>query len=309
MRIKKSFRLALVLLCIGGGVFPFCALARAQAQDADSKVFIDASQTAAPPQPLSFAIGGKSPDGHVLGANSRYLTLDGKPWFPVMGEFHYSRYPAEYWEEEILKMKAGGIEIVSTYIFWIHHEEIEGQFDWSGQRDLRRFVQLCAKHGMYVWIRIGPWDHGEVRNGGFPDWLLSKAKVRTNDPAYLSYVQRFYGEIGKQLQGLYWNDDGPIIGVQLENEYGKRGPDAGAAHISALKKLAVEAGINPPLFTVTGWPSAEPRAANDIPVFPLVASAITSPGWIFPSSYAFLRMCSAMRSLMLPVRFQFSALA
>ena len=106
-----------------------------------------------------------------------------------MGEFHFSRYPEKYWEEEILKMKAGGVQVVSTYIFWIHHEEIEGQFDWSGQRNLRRFVELCGKHGMYVFVRIGPWDHGEVRNGGFPDWLLAKAKVRTNDPVYLSYVR------------------------------------------------------------------------------------------------------------------------
>ncbi|MGC1659337.1 MAG: beta-galactosidase [Candidatus Acidiferrales bacterium] len=193
--------------------------------------------------------------------------MNSTPWLPVMGEFHFSRYPEAYWEEEILKMKAGGVQIVSTYVFWIHHEEIEGQFDWSGQRDLRHFVELCGKHGMYVFVRIGPWDHGEVRNGGFPDWLLSRAKVRTNDPAYLGYVRRYYGEIGKQLQGLYWKDDGPIIGVQLENEYGKHGPDAGAAHISALKQIALDSGINAPLFTVTGWPSADFPPQEVIPVF------------------------------------------
>src|SRR5580658_7518120 len=211
--------------------------------ESSSEVIIRATTVAPPPSVIAFPAGGRSLRGVVLSVNSRYLLRDGVPWFPVMGEFQYSRYPEAEWEDEILKMKAGGVQIVSTYIFWIHHEEIEGQFDWTGQRNLRRFVELCAKHGLYVWVRIGPWDHGEVRNGGFPDWLLTKAKVRTNDPAYLSYVQRFYGEIGKQLQGLYWNDDGPIIGVQLANEYGKRGPDAGAAHISALKKLAVESGI------------------------------------------------------------------
>src|SRR5271154_4470214 len=267
MRIKKSFRLALVLLCIGGGVFPFCALARAQAQDADSKVFIDASQTAAPPQPLSFAIGGKSPDGHVLGANSRYLTLDGKPWFPVMGEFHYSRYPAEYWEEEILKMKAGGIEIVSTYIFWIHHEEIEGQFDWTGQRNLRRFVQLCAKHGLYVWVRIGPWDHGECRNGGFPDWLLKQCPTRQIDPVYLGYVKRFYAQIGSQLKGLFWKDGGPIIGIQLENEYSARGPGKGADYILALRQLALDVGLDAPFYTITGWDDAVIPSSGVLPVF------------------------------------------
>ena len=86
-----------------------------------------------------------------------------------MGEFHYARYPASEWEREILKMKAGGVDIVATYVFWIHHEEVEGQFDWSGQRDLRRFVELCGRHGMYAWVRVGPWAHGESRNGGLPD--------------------------------------------------------------------------------------------------------------------------------------------
>jgi beta-galactosidase GanA len=113
-------------------------------------------------------VGGRSPDGHVLSANSRYLVLDGTAWFPVTAEFHFSRYPEAHWEEEILKMKAGGVQIISTYIFWIHHEELEGQFDWSGQRNLRR----------YVWIRVGRWAHGEVRNGGLPDWLLRDHATR-----------------------------------------------------------------------------------------------------------------------------------
>jgi beta-galactosidase len=230
-------------------------------------VTIDAQRPIAPPETGFFHLGGVSKSGNSISVNSRYIVKNSEPWLPVMGEFHFARYPEAYWEEEILKMKAGGVQVVSTYIFWIHHEEIEGRFDWTGQRNLRHFVELCGKHGMYVVVRIGPWVHGEARNGGFPDWVLAKSKVRTNDPAYLSYVQRFYAEIGKQLQGLYWNDDGPIIGVQLENEYGKRGPDAGAAHISALKKLAVESGINPPLFTVTGWPSADFPPQEVIPVF------------------------------------------
>ena len=162
------------------------ALAAAQAA-----VIVDASKAAVPPQALAFATGGRSADGHVLAVNSRYLLLDGRPWFPVMGEFQYTRYAAENWEQEILKMKAGGVRIISTYIFWIHHEEIEGQFDWSGRRDLRHFVELAGKHGMYVWARVGPWDHGEVRNGGLPDWLLQNTKIRQNDAAYLKHVQRF----------------------------------------------------------------------------------------------------------------------
>lgn len=233
----------------------------------DGAIVIDARVTAPAPQPLPFKLGGTSPDGHTLSANQRYLTRDGQPWFPVMGEFHYSRYPESGWEQEILKMKAGGIQVISTYVFWIHHEEIEGQFDWSGQRDLRRFLQLCAKHGLYVWIRIGPWDHGEVRNGGFPDWLLAKAAVRQNDPEYLKYVSRFFGQIGDQVKGLLWKDGGPIIGVQLENEYSARGPGKGEEHILRLQQIAREAGLDAPFYTITGWDGAVIPSRDVLPVF------------------------------------------
>ena len=116
----------------------------------------------------------RRPDGATLTLDSRSLLLNGRPWTPVMGEFHFTRYPENEWREELLKMKAGGIDIVSTYVFWIHHEEIEGQFDWSGSRNLRHFIQVCQEVDLKVFVRCGPWDHGEVRNGGFPDWLLKK---------------------------------------------------------------------------------------------------------------------------------------
>ena len=235
--------------------------------NSSSVIVIDASGAAPPPESGYLKMGGQSSSGHEIQVNSRYLTLDGRPWLPVMGEFHFSRYPEKYWEEEILKMKAGGIQIISTYIFWIHHEEVEGQFDWTGQRDLHHFAELCGKHGMYVFARVGPWAHGEVRNGGFPDWLLKKGPTRRNDPTYLSNVQRFYGEIGKQLRGLLWKNGGPVIGVQLENEYGEEGPGTGAAHIAALKQIALEAGLDVPIFTVTGWPTLDFPPGEVIPAF------------------------------------------
>jgi beta-galactosidase len=226
---------------------------------------IDASAPPKAPSELPFAVGGKSPDGHVFSANTRYLTLDGQPWFPVMGEFHFSRYPAAEWETELLKMKAGGITVVSTYVFWIHHEETEGKFDWSGQRDLRQFVSLCAKLGLHAWVRIGPWDHGEARNGGFPDWLLKLGETRSNSPAYLERVKRFYGEIGRQLKGLFWQDGGPIAGVQIENEYHPgRG---GIEHMQTLLQLAHGAGIDAPFYTATGWDNAAVPATGFLPVF------------------------------------------
>ena len=227
---------------------------------------IDASRPAAPPETGFIHLGGRSSTGHDLEINSRYLTIDGKPVLPVMGEFHFSRYPPQYWEEEILKMKAAGVNVIATYVFWIHHEEIEGQFDWSGQRDLRRFVQLCGKHGMYVYLRIGPWAHGEVRNGGFPDWLMKNTKVRTNDPDYLSHVAAFDAQIALQVNGLLWKDGGPVIGAQLENEYGLHGPGKGAEHILKLKQLAIAAGIDVPLYSVTGWPSLDFPPHDVIPV-------------------------------------------
>jgi hypothetical protein len=239
----------------------------AQDKVSASPIVIQARAAAEQPQPLPFPSGGRAPDGHTLSANDRYLIRDGEPWFPVMGEFHYSRYPESQWEKEILKMKAGGIQIVSTYIFWIHHEEIEGQFDWSGERNLRRFVELCGRHGMYVWIRVGPWDHGEVRNGGLPDWLIQKTATRENNPVYLDHVRRFYGEISKQVQGLFWKDGGPIIGVQLENEYSARGPGKGVEHIQQLRQLARDAGLDAPFYTITGWDNAVIPSRDVLPLF------------------------------------------
>lgn len=232
-----------------------------------SPIVIQATVAAAQPQTLPFPAGGRSPDGHTLSVNDRYLMRDGEPWFPVMGEFHYSRYPENRWEKEILKMKAGGIQIVSTYIFWIHHEEIEGQYDWSGQRNLRRFIELCGRHGMYVWIRVGPWNHGEARNGGLPDWLIQKTATRENNPVYLDHVRRFYGEISKQVQELFWKDGGPIIGVQLENEYSARGPGKGTEHILQLRQLAREVGLDAPFYTITGWDNAVIPSRDVLPLF------------------------------------------
>ena len=98
-----------------------------------------------------------------------YLIKNGKPWFPVMGEMHYSRYRKEWWEESLRKIKAGGVSVVSAYVIWIHHEEEENVFDFEGCRDIGTFVRLCRKVGLSVFLRIGPFVHGEVRNGGFPD--------------------------------------------------------------------------------------------------------------------------------------------
>jgi hypothetical protein len=193
-----------------------------------------------------------NPTGHEISLNSRSLLFDGQPVFPVMGEFHYSRVPQAEWRDELVKMKAGGVDIVATYVFWIHHEEIEGQFDWSGQRDLKKFLQTCNELGLKVVVRCGPWCHGEVRNGGFPDWVVAHKdwKLRSTDTNFLAAVKILYGEISKQLQGELWKDGGPVIGIQVDNEFG-----GSPNYLLALKKIAIESGIDVPLYIKTGWPA------------------------------------------------------
>ena len=207
----------------------------------------------APAQSGYFDFGmATNPAGHEISLNSRSLLFDGQPVFPVMGEMHYSRVPQAEWRYELLKMKAGGVDIVATYVFWIHHEEVEGQWDWSGQRDLRKFVQTCNELGLKAVIRCGPWCHGEVRNGGIPDWVMAHKdwKTRSTDTNFLAAVKILYGQIADQLKGELWKDGGPVIGIQVDNEF--RGSPK---YLLALKQIAIESGIDVPLYIKTGWPA------------------------------------------------------
>ena len=204
---------------------------------------------AAPPLSghLPFADAPEAAD--PIEVTSRYLTRGGRPWFPVSGEFHYSRYPAEQWEEELLKMKAGGVTAVASYLIWIHHEEIEGRVRFDGNRDLRRFAELCARHGLDFIPRVGPWSHAEVRNGGLPDWLMARdCAPRTDDPVYLEPVRTWFAAVAEQLDGLDRAHGGPIVAIQIENElYDQPG------HLLTLKRMAQEAGMSAPLWTSTAW--------------------------------------------------------
>lgn len=212
-------------------------------------------------------MGDPGPAARALRVTNQYLTIGGKPTLPVMGEFHFSRYPRGEWKDVLLKMKADGIGIVSTYVFWIYHEQIEGQFDWNGNKDLRYFLELCQRYHLMAMVRIGPWCHGEVRNGGTPDWILEKKHLRdrSDDPVYQHYVQMWYHQVAAQMKGLLYKDGGPVIGVQLDNEYrfGKKGE----AHIMWLKRTAIGAGIDVPLYTVTGWGNASVPPNEVIPLF------------------------------------------
>ncbi|HWT35441.1 MAG TPA: beta-galactosidase [Paraburkholderia sp.] len=235
---------------------------------ASTLLTVDANRPAAGPRTGMLQMGSNtSPDGSAIGINSRYLTRDGEPWLPVMGELHYARVPEAQWNDELAKVKAAGVDIVSSYVIWRYHEPRPAQFDWHGRNDLRRFVETSAKRGLLVFVRIGPWVHAEVRYGGIPAWVVDQVPARSDDPLYLQYVQRFFAQIAAQLEGLLWKDGGPVIGIQLENEYNLTGPQQGRGHIATLKQLALEAGLDVPLYTVTGWDNAVFPRREVTPVF------------------------------------------
>ena len=201
----------------------------------------------------------------IYSYNSEYLTCNGSPILPIMGEFHFSRYPEKEWRSALENMKLGGVEIAATYVFWIHHEEAEGEWDFSERRNLKAFLNCCREVGMKVWLRIGPWAHGECRNGGFPDWLVEKERrgeltLRTDDPQYLRYVDVFFTKIAEQADGYMHKDGGPVIGIQIENEYGHAGGpsdrEEGMVHMRTLRAMAENKGLTAPYFSATGWGGA-----------------------------------------------------
>ncbi len=219
-------------------------------------------------------MGSYNDPADEIQANSLYLTRKGQPWIGVMGEYHFSRDHRENWYQELCKMKAGGVNIIATYIFWIYHEEEEGIFDWSGDLDLHAFLEETRRAGMDVVLRIGPWAHGECRNGGFPDWLLEKGlNIRTNDPAYLAEVRIFFEEIYKQSHDFFKEEaGGNVIAIQLENELVDN-----EEHIATLKEMALDIGFRAPLYTVTGWNSVTGARIPVNEVLPLFGSYAALP--------------------------------
>ncbi|MGN1021459.1 MAG: beta-galactosidase [Aristaeellaceae bacterium] len=212
---------------------------------------------------------GEGPRGSI-GFTSQSMLVDGQPFFGISGEVHYSRVSPDQWEDTLIKARCGGVNLIATYVFWNVHEEVEGVFRFDGCRDIRRFVELCGKHGLMVILRIGPFDHGEMRNGGLPDWLYGKPfEVRDNNEGYLACARRLYRAIHGQVDGLYFSQGGPIVGIQLENEYMHssapweittgvanewvNGGHDGEDHIRALKQIAREEGLIAPFYTCTAW--------------------------------------------------------
>ncbi len=136
--ISTRLAMARLLLLL---LFPFLAAA--------DPLAIDLTKVVPPAATCPYGPGTtRNPQGETITADQRSFFLDGKPWIPIVGEFHYIRYPRAEWRDELLKVKAGGINTISTYVFWIHHEEAQGTFDWSDNRSLRDFIKLCQDVGL-----------------------------------------------------------------------------------------------------------------------------------------------------------------
>ena len=153
--------------------------------------------------------------------------LNGQPFIVKAAEVHYPRIPRPYWEHRIKMCKALGMNAVCIYIFWNIHEQKEGQFDFTGNNDVAEFCRLAQKNGMYVIVRPGPYVCAEWEMGGLPWWLLKKkdVRLRERDPYFMERVKIFEKKVGEQLAPLTIQNGGPIIMVQVENEYGSYGED------------------------------------------------------------------------------------
>lgn len=195
-----------------------------------------------------------NPDGEEILVTSKCLRFDGRPVVPVMGEMHYARVPEDEWRDYVRKMKEGGVNIVASYVFWCHHEEKQGEFDFSGRRDVSRFLKVCEEEGVKVVLRLGPWCHGECVEGGLPDWIIDRLcvtskKIRSTDKEFMGCVESFWTRLFKEVDGHLWKQGGAVVGIQLENECSGPWP-----YMMELKKTARRCGFDVPFYTRTGWP-------------------------------------------------------
>lgn len=184
--------------------------------------------------------------------------LDGQPLVIRSGEMHFARIPREYWRQRLEMVRALGCNTVCAYLFWNQHEPQEGLFDFKGQNDVAEYCRLAQQVGLHVILRPGPYSCAEWEFGGFPWWLLNHAglKLRTRDPRYFEPVKGYLHAVGRELAPLQVTRGGPILMVQVENEYGSYGDDKD--YIGALRDALVDSGFDVPLFTCDG-PSQLPR--------------------------------------------------
>jgi beta-galactosidase len=208
------------------------------------------------------------PAAHTFSIGETNFMLDGQPFQIRCGEMHSARVPREYWQHRLKMAKAMGLNTVCAYLFWNEHEPLPGQFEWSGQSDVAEFCRLAQQEGLWVILRPGPYACAEWEMGGFPWWLLKydDIKLRTTDPRYVDAARSYLKEVGRVLGPLQITHGGPIIMVQVENEYGFFGKDAG--YMGVMRQAVLDAGFDVPLFDCN--PTAHLRDGYRSDLFPVV---------------------------------------
>ena len=198
---------------------------------------------------------GKTNDKGSFTAGNKTFLLNGRPFTIKAAELHYPRIPRQYWQHRIQMCKALGMNTICMYVFWNIHEPREGRFDFSGQNDIAGFCRLAQQNGMYVIVRPGPYVCAEWEMGGLPWWLLKKKdiRLREQDPYFMERVRIFMKEVGQQLAPLTIQNGGPIIMVQVENEYGSYGEDK--AYVSAIRDIVRQSGFDDVTLFQCDWAS------------------------------------------------------
>ncbi len=212
------------------------------------------------------AVAQTSPHSFVAG-HGKFL-LDGKPFQVISGEMHYARIPRAYWRDRLRMAKAMGLNAVTTYVFWNWHEPEPGVYDFSGNRDVAEFVREAQQEGLYVILRPGPYSCAEWDFGGFPAWLLKDPTmaVRSRDPKFLAAAHAWLLRLGKELAPLQIGNGGPIIAVQVENEYGSYGDDH--TYMEDIHHMLIDAGFTKAqLYTADG---AKQVPRGSLPELPAV---------------------------------------
>ena len=190
---------------------------------------------------------------HRFSLGKTDFLLDGKPFQLISGEMHPARIPREYWLQRIRMAKAMGCNTIAVYIFWNYHESSPGNFDFTtGNKDIAAFIRLCKAEGLWVLLRPGPYVCAEWDWGGLPSYLLKipDIKVRCRDPRYMSAVRRYVARLSKEIVPLQCDHGGPILMVQVENEYGSYANDQ--LYLKDLRKLWQTDGVTVPFYTADG---------------------------------------------------------